>query len=113
MQHVHRGDDERRDERFRPEVDLELVASDGAVVPIRLINISRNGFSARHASPIGPGHEVQLRLHDATSRTAKVIWVTHDVIGCELASPLDDDLLGRIGGETRDMKLSAEQPSVG
>lgn len=88
--------DQRRDERYRPETRLELVTDDGMIVPVTLTNISLHGFSVGHASPLGVGCEVMVRLDDGTTNAARVVWVTQDAMGCELATPIDEDQLSQL-----------------
>lgn len=68
----------------------------GAVVAIRIIDMSTSGFRAAVQIDVMPGTEVWLKLPGLESLPSRVVWMKDYSMGCEFARPLHPAVLANL-----------------
>ncbi len=85
--------DQRTTERFDVDIAAGLRLLPGRRVPVRLCNVSTDGFMAEGADTIIPGQPVMLDLFDGRGFPARIVWKRDGQCGGAFASPLINSTL--------------------
>ena len=87
----------RRDTRIELEQTVQLVTSEGHELPVRLKDVSRDGFKIQHGgADLLVGEIVTIRTSRSDAR-AQLQWVTHQDAGGTFI-----DVPGEMGGPDLD-----------
>jgi hypothetical protein len=83
------GDGETREPRTSRLLACEMQLQDGAVIKVRVRNISSGGLGGRADGPIDSWQSVQVRLPGIGAVAGKVAWVRQDQFGVQFDTPID------------------------
>lgn len=81
--------DGRGGERTEVDIAAELRSLPGRRVPVRLRNVSMDGFMAEGGETLVPGMAVMLDLFDGRGFSARIVWKRDGHCGGAFATPLD------------------------
>ncbi len=84
MQHGHitRSIIRQPDPRYVIDLPAELVVMEGEPLPVRLINLSRNGFRIASDRVFPAGQPVRIEVGGWPRLAGRVIWCDRGRIGC-------------------------------
>jgi hypothetical protein len=77
------------DPRFEIDLPANLVVSDDAPLPVRIINLSRHGFRVALDRRFPAGETVRLEVDGWPRLVARVIWSENGRTGCSFIVPPD------------------------
>jgi len=83
------GSSESREPRASRLLSCEMQLQDGAVIKIRVRNISSGGLGGRADGPIDAWQSVQVRLPGIGAVAGKVAWVRQDQFGVQFDTAID------------------------
>jgi hypothetical protein len=78
----------RRDDVFFPTT---MWSPDLGQIEAQVVNMSCHGFMARVREDLAQGSSIRLRLPEAGTLTASVIWSLGGRVGAEFADPVDSE----------------------
>lgn len=80
---LYRSDDERLAERVPVEVDATLRNPANEALDVILLDLSTSGFRCASSETLAPGASVTLGLPGLGVNSARVVWRSGNVHGCE------------------------------
>lgn len=85
---IEPSSDRRGKQRRILNLDVDAKSGAAEVTRAAIRNLSEIGFLLETSISLKPGETVQVTLPRSEPRQAKVVWIKHELFGCEFDQPL-------------------------
>lgn len=88
LQSTARTDTRRGASRRKLQLDVGGTTGSGAQAEVVILNISETGLLVRSSAALSIGERFEVSLPQAGRKTARVMWASGDLFGCQFDEPI-------------------------